>query len=62
MSVDTSLVEQEWEILPVRVRSQPAEIRGNVLYIAKTRGTAHVAVADYHQRASPSDTSQELVF
>jgi len=42
--------------------SQPAEIRGNILSKAKIRGTAHVAAADCHQRASPSDTSQELVF
>ena len=28
----------------------------------RPRGTAHVAAADYHQRALPSDTSQELVF
>ena len=49
------------EFLPVRIRSRSAEIRGNVLSKAKTRGSAQVAASDCNRRALPSEPSRELV-
>ncbi len=55
-------VLREREFLPVRIRSRSAEIRGNVLSKAKTRGSAQVAASETNRRALPSDTTRNLVF